>query len=26
MLGIALLDHVITGEHRYVSLREKGYI
>ncbi|AJI26083.1 radC-like JAB domain protein (plasmid) [Bacillus cereus E33L] len=26
ILGIELLDHVIIGEHRFVSLREKGCI
>ncbi|MCU7393003.1 JAB domain-containing protein [Bacillus sp. ST24] len=25
-LGIELIDHVIIGEHRFVSLREKGCI
>ena len=24
MLGISLLDHIIIGDHRYVSFREKG--
>ncbi|WP_088076075.1 MULTISPECIES: RadC family protein [Bacillaceae] len=26
MMGIDLLDHVIIGEHRFCSLKEKGYI
>lgn len=26
VLGIAMLDHVILGERRYVSLRERGLI
>ncbi|MCM3441967.1 DNA repair protein RadC [Metabacillus halosaccharovorans] len=26
MLGIELLDHLIIGEQKYVSLKEKGYI
>lgn len=26
MIGIFLLDHVIIGDNRYVSLRERGYI
>ena len=26
ILGIELIDHVIIGEHRFVSLREKGCI
>ena len=26
ILGIELLDHMILGEGRYVSLREKGYL
>ena len=24
LLGIHLLDHIIIGDHRYVSFREKG--
>ncbi|MBO9130508.1 DNA repair protein RadC [Bacillus sp. 165] len=26
MMGIELLDHIIIGEHKFVSLKEKGYI
>ncbi len=26
MIGIELLDHIIIGDKRYVSLKEKGYI
>ena len=26
LLGISVLDHVIVGEKRYVSLREKGFL
>lgn len=26
LIGIALLDHVIIGDHGYVSLRERGFI
>lgn len=26
ILGIELLDHVIIGENKYVSLKEKGYL
>ncbi|MBE4908144.1 DNA repair protein RadC [Bacillus luteolus] len=26
ILGIELLDHLIIGEHKYVSLKEKGYV
>lgn len=26
MMGIELLDHIIIGEKRYVSLKEKGYM
>lgn len=26
MLGIELLDHLIIGEQKYVSLKEKGYL
>ena len=24
MLGINLLDHIIIGDHRYISFREEG--
>lgn len=26
MLGIDVLDHLIIGENKYVSLKEKGYL
>lgn len=26
ILGIALVDHIIIGDHRYMSLKEMGYI
>nr|WP_269431666.1 JAB domain-containing protein [Bacillus sp. JCM 19034] len=26
VLGIDLLDHIIIGDHRFVSLKEKGYV
>jgi len=26
LTGICLLDHVIIGDHRYVSLRDRGYL
>jgi DNA repair protein RadC len=26
IIGIELLDHIIIGEHKYVSLKEKGYV
>lgn len=26
LLGIQLLDHIIIGDHRYISLREKGLL
>jgi DNA repair protein RadC len=26
IMGVDLLDHIIIGEHRFVSLKEKGYI
>jgi DNA repair protein RadC len=26
MLGIEVLDHLIIGEKKYVSLKEKGYL
>ncbi|MBP0723890.1 DNA repair protein RadC [Bacillus sp. RG28] len=26
IIGIELLDHIIIGEHKYVSLKEKGYL
>ncbi|SEM32980.1 DNA repair protein RadC [Mesobacillus persicus] len=26
MLGIDLLDHLIIGDNKYVSLKEKGYV
>ncbi|BAM47146.1 DNA repair protein RadC [Amphibacillus xylanus NBRC 15112] len=26
MIGIELLDHLIIGDHRFVSLKEKGYV
>jgi DNA repair protein RadC len=26
IIGIDLLDHLIIGEHKYVSLKEKGYL
>ena len=26
LLGIQLLDHVIIGDHSYISLREKGIL
>jgi DNA repair protein RadC len=26
LLGIRLLDHIITGEHAFISLREEGLL
>uniref|UniRef100_UPI000E341953 RadC family protein n=2 Tax=Aeribacillus TaxID=1055323 RepID=UPI000E341953 len=26
LIGIELLDHIIIGERKYVSLKEKGYL
>ncbi|MCE4046879.1 JAB domain-containing protein, partial [Bacillus sp. Au-Bac7] len=26
IIGIDLLDHIIIGENKFVSLKEKGYI
>ncbi|MDQ0161187.1 DNA repair protein RadC [Bacillus alveayuensis] len=26
LIGIDLLDHIIIGEQKYVSLKEKGYL
>ncbi len=26
IIGIEILDHIIIGEHKYVSLKEKGYV
>ncbi|MDG4655366.1 DNA repair protein RadC [Ectobacillus antri] len=26
IMGVELLDHIIIGEHKFVSLKEKGYI
>ncbi|GGD03558.1 hypothetical protein N780_02870 [Pontibacillus chungwhensis BH030062] len=26
MLGIEVLDHLVIGDHKYVSLKEKGYL
>ncbi|MBT2616697.1 MULTISPECIES: DNA repair protein RadC [unclassified Bacillus (in: firmicutes)] len=26
IIGIEVLDHIIIGEHKYVSLKEKGYL
>ncbi|WP_144526813.1 DNA repair protein RadC [Peribacillus simplex] len=26
IIGIEILDHIIIGEHKYVSLKEKGYL
>jgi DNA repair protein RadC len=26
MIGIELLDHLIIGDNKYVSLKEKGYV
>ena len=26
MLGISLLDHIIIGDHRYISFREQGIL
>lgn len=26
IIGIELLDHIIIGEHKYISLKEKGYV
>lgn len=26
IIGIELLDHIIIGEHKFVSLKEKGYV
>lgn len=25
LIGIELLDHLIIGDHKFVSLKEKGY-
>nr|WP_281267685.1 JAB domain-containing protein [Streptohalobacillus salinus] len=26
MIGIGLLDHIVIGDHKFVSLKEKGYV
>ncbi|WP_223154988.1 RadC family protein [Alkalibacillus aidingensis] len=26
MIGIELLDHLVIGDHKYISLKEKGYL
>jgi len=26
LIGISLLDHIIIGDHKFVSLKEKGYV
>ena len=26
LIGIQLLDHIIIGDNKYISLREKGFI
>lgn len=26
MMGIDVLDHLIIGDHRFISLKEKGYM
>ena len=26
MVGIPLLDHIVIGDNRYISLRESGYL
>ncbi|KFL44102.1 DNA repair protein RadC [Lysinibacillus sp. BF-4] len=26
IIGIELVDHIIIGNHNYVSLKEKGYL
>jgi DNA repair protein RadC len=26
IIGIDVLDHIIVGEDKYVSLKEKGYV
>ncbi|WP_082355157.1 JAB domain-containing protein [Bacillus sp. FJAT-22090] len=26
IIGIELLDHVIIGDHQFISLKEKGYM
>ncbi|GAE30215.1 DNA repair protein RadC [Halalkalibacter hemicellulosilyticusJCM 9152] len=26
VLGIELLDHIIIGDRRFISLKEKGYV
>lgn len=26
LMGIELLDHVIIGDHQFISLKEKGYM
>ncbi|HIS28876.1 MAG TPA: DNA repair protein RadC [Candidatus Avamphibacillus intestinigallinarum] len=26
MMGIELLDHLIIGDRKYISLKEKGYV
>ena len=26
MIGIPLLDHIVIGDNRYISLRESGYL
>ncbi|MBD8069354.1 hypothetical protein F7888_10200 [Bacillus sp. PS06] len=26
IIGIEVLDHIIIGEHKYISLKEKGYV
>ena len=25
-MGVDLIDHVIFGDHRFISLKEKGYL
>ncbi len=26
MIGIELLDHLVIGDHKFISLKEKGYL
>ncbi|MBO1914922.1 hypothetical protein J4G37_60115, partial [Microvirga sp. 3-52] len=26
MMGVGLLDHIIIGDHQFISLKEKGYM
>ncbi|MDQ0351161.1 DNA repair protein RadC [Alkalibacillus filiformis] len=26
VVGIELLDHLVIGDHKYISMKEKGYL